>query len=298
MGRNTTLHRAKIVKPFAMNTELLPNSSRRQFLVSAAGLAATGLVTASPLPLLSVQNPEDAKPEMRTPTPLRLHLDLPEAIRIANQFVLKGGIVPDLDLADYASASLDALDYLAHLDVCLVFLGIENLNVAMAERIVRWHPGFLIFENLDKLTPDAAKVLSRSDHQIDLGLKCLDVETAKQLVSRRPEPNSLGIGLYYLEEISLPLAEVLSADENALRLGVDSLSTKAAKALSCHRGHYLSITSKSSFATESLRAFAQSDPNKRLTFATSFNRSSSQWEDTIVQDAKPWWWRDRGFNCG
>lgn len=137
-----------------IRTDPLLSSNRRKFITSAAGIAVAGLAAASPLSLISRLN----RFGFAAPTPKRLYLDLPEAKRVASQFAAEGnesGHDHDyLDLAAYASASLDALDHLASIEAGFVGLGFEWLDPAMANQLARWKSfSFLISHKVQQAHP-------------------------------------------------------------------------------------------------------------------------------------------------
>jgi len=175
-----------------MNTKTIPllSISRRRFIAGAAGIVVSGLAAASPLSLLSTLNQGSVDSQAQAPAPKRLHLDLPEAKRIASQFVAEADEHgwDDLDLAAYVSASLDALDHLSSLDASFAYLGFERLDPGMAKLLARWKSYFLIFDNLCELTPEVARILNASSHALDFtNLQRLDIEAAGYLVDDRDE---------------------------------------------------------------------------------------------------------------
>lgn len=239
-----------------MNTKTVPllSSSRRRFIASAAGIVVAGLAATSPLSLLSLPEPGSIDLASPTPIPKRLHLDLQEAKRIGSQFVAdEQGFLSFLDLTDYASVSLNALDHLTHIDASFTSLGFEWIDPAMAKLLARWESYFLTFNKLDKLTPEITRVLNSSNHPlVFMNLKHLDVETAEYLVHE----GTLPLHIRSLAELSPPLAKVLSRHAHELYLSVTSLEPLAADALSRHQGYNLSVTSKLAFPEDTLQAFA------------------------------------------
>lgn len=243
-----------------INTKTAPllSGHRRKFIVSAAGIIVAGLAAASPLSLLSRLDQGSVCFGLAAPTPKRLYLDLPEAKRVASQFVAEGNESVHghdyLDLAAYASASLDALDHLASIEASFVGLGFEWLDPAMANQLARWKSYFLVLDNLGELTPKVTRILNTSNHALVFSnLKHLDIEAAEYLVD---DDGHHPLDIHISGMLSLPLAKVLSRHPHELYLSVFSLEPQAAKALSRHHGYSLSVTSKAPFSEDVLRAFS------------------------------------------
>lgn len=265
-----------------MNTQITPllSSSRREFIVGAAGIAIAGLAATSLLALLPKLSQDNVTLSLQTAK--RLHLDLPEAKRIANQFVVKGneGDGDWLELADYASASLDALDHLASLGAGFVTLGLEWLSPAMASQLARWKSHFLIFDSIDRLTPNVTRILNTSNHALVFSnLKHLDIEAAKYLVDDGYHP----LDIHLPGVLSLPLAKTLSMHPHELSLSIYSLEPRAAKVLARHQGYYLNIASKQPFSENTLQAFS-GNAMKYLTTNSGEYGCSLNWKAT-----KDWW---------
>lgn len=239
-------------------------SSRRKFIANTAGIVVAGLAAASPLLLLSRFDQGSVDSALTATLPKRLHLDLHEAKRISSLFVAEGEShsLSFLDLTDYASASLDALDYLAPLGASFASLGFEWLDPAMAKLLARWKSYFLIFDNLDKLTPKVTRILNTSNHPLIFSnLKHIGIEAAEYLVD---DDGHHPLDIRIPGVLSLPLAKVFSKHPHELYLSIFNLEPQAAKALSRHQSYNLSVTSKAPFSKDALRAFS-GDAMKRLT---------------------------------
>jgi len=275
-----------------MNTKTTPllSISRRRLIAGAAGIVVSELAAASPLSLLSTLNQGNV--DLLSPTPKRLHLDLPEAKQVASQFAAEAdehgwGY---LNLAAYASASRDALDHLAFIEAGYISLGFEWLDPAMASQLARWKSFGLEFVNLSELTPEVTRILNISSHFLDFpNLKRLDIETAKHLVDDGNGGNPLKISLP--GELSLPLAKVLSRHTHELYLSVSSLDRRVAKTLSQHQGYNLGVHSKMPFSEDSLRAFS-GNAMRRLTTHSGVNGfyGSEEIGYTLDWNATDEWW--------
>jgi hypothetical protein len=215
------------------------NSERRRFLCAATGLVLSGWATSALATSANLSFPgtEDVGLIGRDQ-----HLDLRTATEVAKPVIAEDGLgIMYLDA--FASASVEALEYLASVDMFVCHLDFKVMTQAMVDAVCRMDTAILsLGPRVDlKAWCESAKFDETRGMTLDLSrAKQLDRDSARRLV----RCGASAIVLSEFDQLSLEVAESLADFEGRLELRTDSLTNqKVAGALARHQGSTLEVVS-------------------------------------------------------
>jgi hypothetical protein len=198
------------------------------------------------------------------------HLDMREARKARGIFLVEEALIPngrhdtaDLDLSQYSSADLDAINYLAPLNGGFTYLGFEKLSPDMAEILSQWKSYFFCFDGLQSLCGEAAVHLGNTDagHGLafDIPMK-LDAQTTMALAR-----NGSPLNFNFKTEPDLLIAQALATHQHEMGLHFQAAlsSPSVAMALSRHAGYLLNLYMASRPSEPVLQALS-SNPKKTV----------------------------------
>jgi hypothetical protein len=223
---------------FMLNTV---NSERRRFLCAATGLVLSGWATSA---LATSANLSFAGTEDVGLISRDHHLDLRTAIEVAKPVVAEDGL-GILYLDAFASASVEALEYLASIDMFVCHLDFKVMTQAMVGAVCSTDTAILsLGPRVDlKAWCESAKFDETRGMTVDLSrAKQLDRDSARRLV----RCGASTIELSEFDQLSLEVAESLADFEGCLEFRAGSLTNeKVAGALARHQGSTLEVVSNS-----------------------------------------------------
>lgn len=254
---------------------------RRAFLGSMVALAATAH------PLLACSELHHGQPEMAPTT----HLDLATARKISAGFQATPPDETDiLDLSNFRSASVEAMEILASLEFGFAEIGFTDLNTAAAKAFSAWKTYFMMFDRLAFVSPEAAMALGSHDAEhafVFTLLNELDSVSAGHLV------NATGTGCPLSLRLSGPMtsqvARALAGHGHELFIDLDApLQPSAAEELAFHHGYILEIRSQVPISLQAIERLG-ANPAKSLSLsppaemdASVPNHAPRQWMATLI----------------
>jgi hypothetical protein len=198
------------------------------------------------------------------------HLDLDVAKAIATEFLwnkqksdFSEGFGDDLDISEYSSASLEALQCLANLESGFAYIGVSSITPDMAKIFKGWKSYFLCFERIETLDFESAVQLGNpdADHALCFAQRMrIDAPTVEALCRNG---SVIDMKLHNVPDLSL--ARALASHDHEMFLAFPSadISTAVANALCQHNGYLLHLRMPQRPSHSVLREFA-SNPNKHL----------------------------------